>query len=375
MGDVQDMIEAETFRRLLASVACGISIYMAVDPDQRDKRAPEARLRTLLERAQALLEQCALAPDRQEVISGSLQRLADGVDFARHRDPGLAMFAACPEEGDPWAEIVSLPRPPEDLVIGGTVLHIKPLLPLIAENQRFSILALSKARVRLLTATPFTWVERTLDTLPVEAQAELDSRPAVENAPGEDAAQEALMEVLVSSPHYIEAAVKAALRDDPAPVVLVADPRVAGGFLQEVEINQIYEQPLHLNPFALSDVELHAKVLELMRPELDADVEAVLEQVNARLGTAEPTVAIRFEEILAAAGEGRVDAIVVADDDAIWGNLNPDGSPVAHGTPGPSDTDLLNLAAVWALRNGGRAFALKRERIPRQLPAVATLRF
>jgi hypothetical protein len=37
--------------------------------------------------------------------------------------------------------------------------------------------------------------------------------------------------------------------------------------------------------------------------------------------------------------------------------------------------DLLNLAALLAMRNGGRAYAVPRERIPRQVPATATLRF
>ena len=368
------MIDQETFRRLLAPVAHGISIYMPVDPEQRDKRAHEPRLRMLQERAQALLAEWGLTRDQQQALTDALQRAAGSIDFVRNRDPGLAIFAACPEQGDPWTEVVPLPVSPEECLIGGSVLHVKPLLPLIMRNQRFGILALSKAKVRLLTATPFVWVEQTLDALPPEAQAELDSRPAVEHAADEDA-DAARMELLVSSPHYIAGAVKAVLGDDPAPVVLVADPRVAGSFLQQVRIGQIHEQPLHLNPFALSDAELHAKVLELMRPALDADVEAVLQQVDARLGTAEPNVAIRFEEILAAAGEGRVDAIIVAEDDVIWGSLNPDGSPVAHGTPGPRDADLLNLAVVWALRNGGQAFALPRAQIPRQSPAVATLRF
>jgi hypothetical protein len=369
------MIDAKTFNRLLAPVACGISIYLPIDTEQRDKRAPQARLRTMVDRAQALLERCEIEPPEQASLIDSLSGVVDGVDFARHRDPGLAIFAACQMDGNSLLEVVSLPQSPPELLTTGTDCHIKPLLPLIAANQRFGILALSKANVRLLTATPFTWAELKLETLPVEAQAELDSRPAVEGAPGEDAAQDARRNLLVSSPHYIEAAVKAAIGDDPAPIVLVADSHVAGHFRQQVEISQIHEQWLDLNPFALSDTELHARALDVIRPQLDVALNAVLEQVVARLGTAEPNVAIKLEEILMAAREGRVDAIVVAEDEAVWGCVKPDGSVLAHGTPVPRDEDLLNLAAVLTLRNGGQAFAVPRERIPRQVPAAATLRF
>jgi hypothetical protein len=369
------MIDAETFDRLLAPVACGISIYLPVDTEQRDKRAPQARLRTLVDGAQALLERCEIEPHEQASLTDSLSGAVDSIDFARHRDPGLAIFAGHLTDGNSLLEVVSLPQSPAELATVGTDFHIKPLLPLIAANQRFGILALSKANVRLLTATPFTWTELKLETLPIEAQAELDSRPAVESAPGEDAAQDARRELLVSSANYIETAVKAAIGNDPAPLVLVADSHVAGHFRQQVEISQIHEQWLDLNPFALSDTELHAKALDVIRPELDVDLNAVLEQVVARLGTAEPDVAIKLEEILTAASEGRVDAIVVAEDEAIWGCLNPDGSVLAHGTPVPPDEDLLNLAAILTLRHGGRAFAVPCERIPRRVPAAATLRF
>jgi hypothetical protein len=284
-------------------------------------------------------------------------------------------FAAHQADGNSLLEVVSLPQSPTELVTAGTDCHIKPLLPLVAANQRFDILALSKANVRLLTATPFTWTELPLEALPIEAQAELDSRPAVETGPGQNAAQDARKKLLVSSPHYIETAVKAAVGDNPAPLVLVADSHVAGHFRQQVEISQIHEQWLDLNPFALSDTELHARVLDVIRPELEADLNAVLEQVVARLGTGEANVAIRLEEILTAAREGRVEAIVVAEDETVWGRLNQDGSVLAHGTPVPYDADLLNLAAVLTLRHGGRAFAVPHERIPRQVPAVATLRF
>ena len=59
------MIDAETFNRLLAPVACGISIYLPIDPEQRDKRAPQARMRALADSAQALLERCETEPSEQ----------------------------------------------------------------------------------------------------------------------------------------------------------------------------------------------------------------------------------------------------------------------------------------------------------------------
>ena len=363
------MIDADTFSRLLPPVICGISIYMPIDTEQRDPRAPDARLRGLIDQAAQILDR------RGHEAAGLLEPLRGFLataDFASHRDPGLALFVGegSGEIGGQVFEVVSLPVQPDEFVTVGPDFHVKPLLPLLAADRRFGILALSKANVRLLTATPFTWAEVPLETLPIEAQAELDSRRAAEAA-----ATEVRKELLVSNPRYIATAVKAAIGEDPAPIVLVADPNVGSAFLQDVSIRQLHPEPLHLNPFALSDQELHARVLEIMQPSLGSELDEMIDKVNARLGTAESTVAIRLEEILTAGREGRVDAVLVATDETLWGHPKPDGSVVAHGTASTDDEDLVNLAALLTLRQGGRAFACPRERIPRQSPAVATLRF
>lgn len=369
------MIDADTFSRLLPPVACGISIYMPADPEQRDTREQSARLRNLVDQAAEILHRRGMTQHDSDGLMGPLRQFAETADFTHHRDPGLAVFvarsqAAEGEAAGPIFEVVSLPSEPETIVVVGPDFHIKPLLPLINADRRFGILALSKADVRLLMATPFTWEEVPLETLPIEVQAELDSRPAAEGV-----SSEVRKNLLVSNPRHVGTAVRAAVKDDAMPIVLVADPHVAGAFMQEVELRQLHPEPVQTNPFALSDRELHAKVLEVMEPALDAELSMLLEKVTARLGSAEPTVAIRLEEILTAAREGRVDAVVVATDEVLWGRPKPDGSVIAHGTPDTEDEDLLNLAAVLTLRQGGRAFACPRARLPRQVPAAAALRF
>ncbi|MBV8914149.1 MAG: hypothetical protein JOZ05_14055 [Acetobacteraceae bacterium] len=361
------MIEPETLRRLLEPGHCLVSIYMRVQTSERDLRAHEADLRDLVDQAAERLQRCGMAKPERDAALQPLYEYGGSAAFAAHRQPGLAIFV---RPGEP-PHLETLPQSPEEIVVVGPDFHIKPLLPLLAKNKRFYVLALSRAKVRLFSATPFSWTELKLETLPEEVQAELDSRPAGDAASLEQA-REALM---VAEPRRAGVAVKAALGGDDAPLVLAADPNVAGHFVQQVELRNMLEKQLHLNPFGIDEQELHRRAVELMRPELEDELETVLNQINARLGTAEKTVAIRLEEILQAGPEGRVDAVVVAQDEALWGKFRQGGALVAHGTPEADDEDLVNLAAVNALRTGARAFAAPRERLPRQVPAAATLRF
>jgi hypothetical protein len=360
------MIDRETLHRLVAEADPALTILLRTDPEQRDLRSHEARLRNLIAEAERLLEARGVDARRRETLLERAGEATRKFDFAEHRDPSLAMFLS--EQGQ---EVLPLPGEVADCVVAGRFFHLKPLLSAIAWNRRFYLLALSGRDVRLLSATPFASHEVPLDTLPPEVQAEVDSRPAAEGAN-----EEFRKTVLLEDLHRVASAVRVALGSDDAPVVLAAEPQVAGNFVKLGQLRNLYEEALVLNPFAFKESELRAKAVAVLRPLLDAESEAVLDLANARLGTAEPTVSLRLEEVLQAAHDGRVDAIIVDRDAAIWGRFDPEGGAlVAHGSQSGGDEDLLNVAAVMTLRQGGRAFAMEKSRVPRQSPVVATMRF
>jgi hypothetical protein len=360
------MIDQDTLDRLTEEADPAISIYLPIDPDRRDVRAPDARLRTLIGEAERILETRGLDVRRREMLLKPVHEIARNTDFAQHRSRALAIFAH-----NGTAEVFPLPDVVPSCAIVGRYFHVKPLLPFIARNRRFFLLALSAKNVRLFVATPFAWSEVKLDLLPPELQAELDSRLAAEGP-----SDEARKELLLSDPHRVADAVRAAVGADEAPIVLAAEPNVTGHFTKAAQLRQLYGQTLVLNPFSFSEAELHSKAVELIRPLLDSECEAVIDLGNARLGTAEPTVSLRLEEVLIAARDGRVDAVIVDRDGVLWGRFEPEQeNVVAHGSQAAGDEDLLNLAAVLTLRQGGRAFAIERSRIPRQSPVLATLRY
>jgi len=357
------MLDSVTIARLLKPAAPAVSLYLPLAPEQRDVRGPAVRLRELLGEAESMMEREGIDQRRSQALLAPLRQVADETDFARHRERALALFT----DGD-FTLTQPVPSDVPEAVVVGPDFHIKPLLPILALHRRFYILALSKTNVRLLVATPYTWQEVPLEYLPPDAQAELDSRSAL------DAGPDVRLALIVESPKRIEAAVKAALADNSAPIVVFADPQVGGHFLKQVDLRHVLD-PITFNPFSIPESELVEKAMERVRPLLTMELDTVLEQINARLGTAEPTVAIRLEEILQAASEGRVDTVVVAEDQTLWGQFSPDGIPSAHGHRAPHDEDLLNQAVVMAMRNGARAFAVPHERLPRQVLAAALLRY
>ena len=370
-GWVTLLTDADAFRPLLEEQWPAVSIYCPIDPAQRDIRAPQARLRHLLDGADRMLRALDVTDAAREAVLERGRSVYEATDFAAHRDPCLVLLIS-PERAD----VFPVPLAAEETVQVAKHFHLKPLLPLLARYQRFHVLALSAGNAKLFTATPFSWEERPLDFLPMDAAAELDSLPAGEFAPGTgQTVDDARKALLTEDMGRVAGAVRAALGTDTAPLVLAAEPNTAGHFPPMAHLPQLLEEKLLINPFALPPSELHHRVLAVMEPLLGQEVEAVIEQANARLGTAEPTVSLRLEEILMAANEGRVEAVVVAADQTLWGRYEPGRTVEAHGHEVPGDEDLLNQAAVTTLRNGGRAFSAPAVRLPRNAAAVANFHY
>jgi hypothetical protein len=372
------VLDGQVLKALLAEADPAVTIMLSIAPAGDDPHVPATELRRLIDQAAAVLDRRGVDRVRRDAIVARARDLAGGIGFAQHRDPGIALFLT-----DSGGHVVSLPeRPPEAAVVVGRHFYLKPLLPMLARDRRFNVLALSAAKARLLRATPYAWEELPLDALPPEVEAtaiamedEARSRGETVNA----ASQEELRRSLVTEQlRTIAYAVRKQLADDEAPIVLAAEPQAAGHFrkLAGPHLGQLQEAELHLNPFALSDANLHARAVEVMRPLIDSELDAALDRIEARLGTAEPTVAIRLEEILAAAHEGRVDTVIVAENETLWGHFDPASNKLtAHGTQGQGEEDMVNEAAVATLRTGGRAFAVPHERMPRRVPAAALLRY
>jgi hypothetical protein len=101
----------------------------------------------LLKQAQERLVEAGLSEHEAEQYVQPAYDI-DRTDFWRHQQNGLAVFI-----GDNFLRYYRVPLPLEERVVTSHQFHLKPLLPLLTQDTRFYILALSQKQVRLLEAT------------------------------------------------------------------------------------------------------------------------------------------------------------------------------------------------------------------------------
>lgn len=372
---------------LVAEHDPAVTLYVATEPVQRATGGLGAKRRNLKHMLERRLQAADLAPERRQALLAAGEEALSTADFPA-LDPGFALFLA-----EDRVHAVPLGEaPPEDMSAVGHRFLLRPILDRFGPGERFHILAISAGGTRLLTATREGCDEATPQDLPrslEQVAAESDAEVTKQaNAPGRGSAGDAVSTArhsyespaelhktqLVEFVHRTVKAVRRHMADDPAPVVLVAEPELAGHVRSAADWPELLPDFVSHHPARMSDEDLHAAALAALPPG-DAKAEPVLDRIKARLGTAEPTVAIKLEEILAAARDGRVDSLLIAADETIWGHFDEDkGVAAARGTP-TGEEDLLNLAAVMTLETGGTAFSLPRERLPRSVPAAAALRY
>lgn len=312
--------------------------------------------------------------------------LLEDVEFWRQRADGLAAFAA------PGAfRTFHVPLHLAEMAVVGPRFHVAPLLPLVAGEDRFYILALSQNDVRLIDAHGETAQEVTLAGVPASLEEALQydepqqslqfhsagshaagRRPAMFHGQGGGADERA--KDVQRFVHAVDRGLVKLLRGDGVPLVLAAVESLAAAYRHESAYPHLLPPVVAGNPEGLSPRALQERALPLVRPHLRQARDAASARFLELRGTAKATSDLIA--VLGAAMDGRVDALFVPAGVQRWGRFDGVSRDAELGdTPRDGDEDLLNAAAVYTLRAGGAVYAVDPEEIPGGGEVAAVLRY
>jgi stalled ribosome rescue protein Dom34 len=100
---------------------------------------------------------------------------------------------------------------------------------------------------------------------------------------------------------------------------------------------------------------LHEAAYAVAKPHLDADRESALDRFHALRGSGDPRAVTGVEAVLSAAQLGRVDTLLLAEDQAVRESGQEAGYDSVTGRSGDvTEGKLLDAAVTQTLQNGGR---------------------
>jgi hypothetical protein len=136
----------------------------------------------------------------------------------------------------------------------------------------------------------------------------------------------------------------------------------------------LVEEGIPGSPEELRPEELHTQAWPLVQPFFMQAQEQAAAQYRQLSGTVQTTTDVK--ETVMAAHHGRVDVLFVALGIQVWGAIDLSTNTVhEHEDHEPGDEDLLDLAAIQTILNGGIVYAVEPEQVPDHAPLAAVFRY
>lgn len=385
-----DRLDESGLKQLLEPAAqWGTSLLMPIQQEPDKRRENLIRLKNLVREATHQLEACGVDSKEAERLLAPAEALTKDPNFLSRDGEGAAIYL---EEGQgrgyvlPWA-------PVEQKALAARHFYIRPLLPALY-GSRFFILDLSLDGVRLLQAHEHG-VERVAlpDDVPQsmaealrwddpESQLQWHTGAGNQTPAGRAAlfhghavgADETKKDDILRFFHLLDGELSTQLSSQDAPLVLAGVDYLLPLYEEANTYNHLVEAGVAGNHQHLDDDEL----LELVWPVIAPHFQVTKDKALERYGhlTAEELAIADLATILSSAYQGRLETLFLDPEAQRWGSFDGRRDSITiNETAGPCDEELLNVAAIHTVKNGGAIYLTAADRLPNGQPAAAILRF
>ncbi len=363
-----------------------VSIFMSTHRAGPETRQDPIRFKNLLRLAEHAMAHRGVVNGTRARSLEPATRLVPDNDFWQHQSDGLAVFLG-PDHFSYFTVPIHFA---ENVVVDGR-FHVKPLLPAHYGDGRFYLLSLSQKRVRVFVGSRDELEEIQVVGVPtgieeymrfIDPATSNQNRPAVPRGGGTPVAYnshgvggEDEKQRIGEFFHQVDAGLHDLLKDETAPLVVAC---VDYLFPLYVAANTYaHLQPDHVrgNPESCRSAELHHHAWKLVEPRFAERQAAAVALYRELEGSRKASRKIK--SVVPAAFNGRVDTLLVAADQEIWGVFDPETGHVKETKQAPpaDAQELLNLSAIHTLHTGGTVYALPSEEMPHGVPMAAIYRY
>lgn len=367
-----------------------VSLYMPAVRAGTETRQNSIRFKNLIKQAEAQLQDYGLShPEALSLLEPALA--VDQEDFWQHQAEGFALFVA-----QDFLRSYRLPLSFNELVVVSDRLHLKPLLPLLTGDGDFYVLTLNQQQIRLFEGSRYGMNPVPLEGVPQSVDEALQydetaqdgqfrigtSRGRTSNSfqqagsfhgqgsPDRDQHQKDILQFF----HAVDAGLQKYFEGKRAPLILAGVEYLLPLYREANTYQPLLPEEITENVELLKPEALHSLAWAIVEPYFTQAQHSAVEQFRELTGTGKAST--DPQEAIPAAYYGRVAQLFVPVGVQKWGVFDPQANALAmHSEAEPGDEDLLNLAAIQTLLNGGTVYAVKPEEVPESAPLAAVFRY
>ncbi|MDO8846968.1 MAG: hypothetical protein Q7W51_01075 [Coriobacteriia bacterium] len=338
------------------------------------------RLRNLLRSAADALAARGVKPAEIVGLLAPAQALSEDRPFWLRSTEGLVLLI-----GPEGMRTFRLERAAQESVVVNDRYHLRPVLDLIGTHRTYWLLSISQKHVRLfegsraaLTEVPAEHVPESLsdamqwddfEKASLQFHSGSGSRgPAIFHGTGETPVKDQLVRFF----RAIDGGLHDHLRDSDAPLILAGVDYLLPLYRDTNTYRHLAVEAITGNTDSLTTSALHARATEVADHLAEEEYARLVARIEEAWGSSKITP--DPETIVPAAHHGRVETLLLADEAERHGTYDADSGRVTV-KDGADGEDLLDLAALHTLENGGRVVSLPGEQMPHGADVVAVLRY
>ena len=368
-----DLLTRDDLKSLLADRP-GPCLSLFMPAHRGGSEQDPIRFRNLLAAAEDRLITSGMRPPPARELLAPARALLDAPLFWKEQCDGLALFRSADE-----LRAYRLPLPLEERLVVGERFSVRPLLPLLACDGRFYVLALSSNGVRLIQGTRHSAAAVDLRGVPAslaealrthdrDEQLGYHTHPALGmrrgaaifhgQGVGIDDAKDDLRLFF----QRVDKGLQPILQPDRVPLVLAAVDYLMPLYREASSYPHLLETGIEGNPDRLSVAELHDRAWPLVQPRFERARSETLALYRRLAGTGRTVEGVG--QVTPAAHAGQVETLFVAEGAERWGLLDASDRVEERERPLPGDVDLLDLMVADTLRRGGFVYVLPAAEVP-----------
>ncbi|TVR18404.1 MAG: hypothetical protein EA391_02370 [Balneolaceae bacterium] len=300
--------------------------------------------------------------------------------FWSHVDRGLAIYIS-----EDRFDVYKLPYEVEEQVFVNNHFMITPLLPMTSMDGAFSVLAVSRQKIRLLLCTRNEVEDITPANIPlsVEDYLEIDPEKQLQFHSGSrgqravyfghGANEEDKLIILESFYREIEKEITKVLKQNNYPLVLTGLNENIGVYRKVNSYNRTLDEIVKRNPDELKDKELKDRGWELIQTYFLGDMYKSLKNLKKLTND---KVSNNLGEIVEATVMGKAQTIFISKGEKKWGFYDEENHTVQYSNnPNGNDVELLNWLSITAFKTGSKVYMLPKEEMPIRSTVAAEYRF
>jgi hypothetical protein len=365
-----------------------ISIYITTHMAGKDTRENPIRFKNQLTQVSEQLAAQGYRPGQLSELLKPLETFVRDYRFWQQQRNGLAVFMANGE-----VRSYRLPVGVEDNAEVAKRFYLKPLIPLLTDDGRFYILAVSLNGVRLFESTRFETSEVALEDTPLslaealkyddpERSLQTYSASHAQSRPGRadpmfygtGAGDDDRKTNILRFFQMLDNGLRDFLGGSETPLVFAGVDYLFPIYQEANHYRFLLSEAVPGNPDQLNMAELRGAAWKVVEPHVTKRRQEALERYKS---TQVDRTSGDLVDIIKSAVDGRIDTLFVVEGAQVFGCYNVQERRVdRHDEERADNEDLLDFAVVQTLQQGGHVYLVSQEELPEpDTPVAALYRF